>query len=125
VVDQKKERWRKKTGPKPKPKSELRKHQVNARLNEAELKQLDQGRPEKVTRGSWIRIRALARELPRPIPEINRDAWTALATAVANLNQLTKAVNQGRVTGVTPAELEALTTQVQNLRLELLKGGRD
>lgn len=124
MVVQKKEKWRKKTGPKPKPESELRKHQVNARLNSAELDQLDQGRPEKMTRGSWIRIRALARDLPRPIPEINREAWTALATAVANLNQLTKAVNQGRVTGVTPAELAELVEQVQAVRIQLLGGNR-
>ena len=92
-------------------------------MTSAELAELDRGRPEKVTRGSWLRIRALGRELPRPIPEVNREAWTTLATAVGNLNQLAKAVNQGRVTGVTPADLAELTDQVQALRQMLLQGG--
>jgi hypothetical protein len=94
-------------------------------VTDAELRRLDQGRPEKMTRGEWLRTKALKRDLPRAIPEVNREAWTTLSTAVANLNQLAKAINQGTRSELAAADLSDLVAQVQAVRLQLLGEGPD
>jgi hypothetical protein len=114
-----KRRWWK-SGPKPKPISELRRHPITCRLNDAELVRLDQGRPDKTTRGEWLRAKALKRDLPRAIPTLNRQAWTMLSTAVANLNQLAKSVNQGLRSDLVAADFYELTAQIKVVRLQLL-----
>lgn len=101
-------------GPAPKSNAEVRRHQVNARLNDDELVLLDRGRPEKITRGTWLRTLALNRKLPRPIPEINREAWAELARVAANLNQLTRHFNQGG------GDLDAAMGEVAELRNKLI-----
>ena len=84
------------------------------------MEQLDERRPVKISRGSWLRIRAFKRALPREVPELNREAWTVLSKAVANLNQLSKSVNQGLRSELAAADLDEITTQVQEVRLQLL-----
>ena len=83
---------RKRRGPKPKPAGEKRGASVTGRLTPAELAQLDAGRGA-LPRGEWLRTLALARRLPRGIPEINLEAYGALARAASNLNQLSRRAN--------------------------------
>ena len=52
--------WRKR-GPKPRPKAELRRHPVTCRVTDAELAEIDDRRPEGMTRGEWLRTAALRR----------------------------------------------------------------
>ncbi|MDT7953054.1 MAG: mobilization protein [Acetobacteraceae bacterium] len=60
----------------------------------------------------------------RIVPELNREAWTELARALSNLNQLAHASNAGRTLGPELAPLiESVRDQVAALRLSLL-GGR-
>jgi hypothetical protein len=108
-----------KRGPKPKSEEEKRKHPVTCRLTDREMEQLDKGKPENMTRGEWLRTKALKRKLPRSIPEINRQAYTNLARLAGNLNQYIKAINQGRATGPAP-ELNFLYDEVQKLRGQLI-----
>lgn len=81
-------------GPKPKPSHELRRHSVSCRLTDEEIAILDQRRG-KVSRGEWLRLAALSAP-PRIVPEVNKVAWADLSRAAGNLNQLMRAVNEGR-----------------------------
>jgi hypothetical protein len=97
----------------------MRTRQVNARLTEAEYKALITGKPAGVPVGVWLRTRALKRRLPRAIPEVNQQAWASLARVSGNLNQLARAINEGRADrpAVDLAELRRL---VDDLRRELI-----
>ena len=90
-------RPRAKRGRKPKSAPEKRQHLVACRLTDAEQAQLERGRGAlprgALPRGEWLRTLALARRLPRAIPEINLEAYGALARAASNLNQLSRRAN--------------------------------
>jgi hypothetical protein len=82
-------------GPTPKPVAEQRRHAVSCRLTDAEIARLDELRGE-VTRGEWLRLAAMAKP-PRIVPTVNKVAWADLARAAGNLNQITRAINEGRL----------------------------
>lgn len=87
-----------KRGRKPVPKDRQRRHAVTCRLTDAELARVDAARGE-VSRGEYLRLAAL-KVPPRVVPEINREAWSDLARASGNLNQLARIANeQGKVSG--------------------------
>jgi hypothetical protein len=109
-------------GPDPKPREEQRLHPVSCRLTDAELALLDERRG-KISRGEWLRRAALAQP-PRIVPEINKQAWSELSRTASNLNQMTRALNEG---GWKPAdELEAkralqlLWGQLKTVRAQLI-----
>lgn len=107
-------------GPTPLPLAELRTHTVSVRLNAAELADLDRDRaPVHMQRGEYLRA-ASRGELPKTIPEINREAWANLARAVGNLNQFQAAINEGRAAGYPAQTIEELRDLVQKLRAELI-----
>lgn len=89
------EQKKRRHGPKPKPASEQRRHPVSCRLTDAELARLD-ARRGQVSRGEWMRLAALGKP-PRIVPEVNKVAWADLARAAGNLNQITRAINEGRL----------------------------
>lgn len=101
---------------------ELRKHSVSCRLTDSEINRIDTSRPTGWRRGSWLRALALDRKLPKKIPAVNLTAWKVLATAVANLNQISKHLNQKLRTDLQRSELLELRESVQQLRNELLQG---
>lgn len=86
---------RRRHGPTPKPESEQRRHAVSCRLTDAELARLDELRGE-VSRGEWLRLAAMAKP-PRIVPTVNKVAWADLARAAGNLNQITRAINEGKM----------------------------
>ena len=74
-----------------------------------------------VTPCQWLREAALSRRLPSPpVPEVNRQEYSALARLGSNLNQLARAVNEGRPVTVPSALLQRLTGEVARLRLALI-----
>lgn len=81
-------------GPKPKPLQEQRRHGVSCRVNDAEIAIIDERRGQ-VSRGEWLRLAALSKP-PRIVPEVNKVAWADLARTAGNLNQLARAINEGR-----------------------------
>lgn len=85
---------RRRRGPVPKSEGARRQHAVSCRLTNAELARLDELRGG-VSRGEWLRLAALSKP-PRIVPEVNKVAWADLARAAGNLNQLTRAINEGR-----------------------------
>lgn len=111
-------------GPPPKPGSELRRHPVACRLTDRELARLDAGRPPGASRGEWLRRLALARTLPRPVPEANKTMWSRLSTLASNLNQLARAWNAD---GIAPdiATTRRLLADIRAALVGLEVGGRD
>ena len=107
---------RSRRGPKPLPPVDLRTHSVNARLNSAELAQLDMQRGE-IQRGEYFRVAALHR-LPPSIPQINLDAWRDLARLAGNLNQYISALHRRRI--VPPLDVTVLLAEVRALRFCLV-----
>ena len=116
-----------KCGRKKLPSNEKRKHQVKCSFTSAEMVQLGNGKPENMSWGEWLRLKALARKLPRAIPEINQQAWVSLGKGLGNLNQLVKHLNQGEwylIGDLTEPQalniINSLKADIQSLRLELL-----
>lgn len=101
------------------PENEKRKHAVTCRLTDDEKTKVDQLRGA-ITRGEWLRRAALGKP-PRMIPELNRQAWVELARLTANLNQLARAVNEGK-RDLPQVDFESLRELTQQLRLELIGG---
>lgn len=70
------------------PIAKKQRHQVNSRLNDFEILQVDKLRGN-VSRGEYLR-RAAFNNAPQIIPEINLEAWSSLSRSASNLNQLAK-----------------------------------
>jgi hypothetical protein len=76
----------------------------------------------------WLREAALTRRLPSPpVPAINIEQYAELARLAANLNQLAKHANAGRMVSVNDELLRSTTAEVQRLRQALLgnSGGEE
>lgn len=73
-----------------------------------------------MTPTAWMRRAALSlAPLRAVVPAVNRKAYAELARLAANLNQITRAANEGRVS-LSPVLFKLLRKEVQQLRLELL-----
>ncbi len=105
-------------GPVPLDACDKRRHTVSARLNDAELAQLDSSRG-RFQRGEWMRMAGIGK-LPPTIPSVNREAWAVLASVVSNLNQCQAAINQGKAHAIPAWVLDALRDGVQDLRRDLI-----
>jgi len=82
-----------KRGPKKLDEKEKRIHTVSVRLNDNELKKLDERRLlSKMQRGEYLRVVSL-KKVPHVIPKINQDAWVELSRAASNLNQIAYKLN--------------------------------
>ena len=112
-------RPRAKRGRKPKSAPDKRQHLVACRLTDAEQAQLERGR-SALSAGEWLRTLALARRLPRAIPEINLEAYRALARSAANLNQLARRVN-----AADRLEISELAATLATFRAALLGVGSE
>ncbi len=101
-----------------------RRHCVSVRVNEAELARLDRERGH-YRRGEWLR-RSWLKTTPRQaVPEVNRDAWAALARVSGNLNQLAYHANSSCSLSEKDKEklfplLDEVKIRVEQLRNDLL-----
>lgn len=102
-------------GPQPRPAGDLRTVSVACRLTDAELGQLLSGKPKGMSNGEWLRTRALARRLPRPVPELNLEAWRVLAKVAGNLATVATAMRGGEW-----VEEFEVRRQIDSLRLALI-----
>jgi hypothetical protein len=105
-----------KRGPKLLALDALRTHTVSVRLNSTELAWLDDAR-KHMQRGEYLRY-ASRGVLPPTIPSINLKAWSELAKASSNLNQLARKVNGGMA-----VEVIEVRSILDAFRLLLLGGG--
>lgn len=88
---------RRRHGPAPLDAADKRWHTVSVRLSDTELASLDSHRSTvRMQRGEYLRAASLHR-LPPTIPELNREAWVALARTAACLNQIAHRLNAGDV----------------------------
>ena len=112
---------------------ERRTHLVGVFVNEAELTELRRrgdaaGIADLAT---YIRRAVLAQRPPRgAVPAVNVAAYQELARTAANINQVTRHLNEGGRLDVTGTArladaLDRLTVQVRALRLALMRGGDD
>ena len=106
---------RSRRGRKPQPPQCLRRHSITCRLTDAERADLLRGKPEGMTGGEWLRVRALKRTLPPSIPAINREAWRDLARVAGNLTTVATAMRGGRY-----KELDEIRQVVAELRRRLI-----
>ncbi len=117
----------------PIPVHERRTHLVGVFVNEAELTELRRrgdatGMADLAT---YVRRAVLAQRPPRGVvPAVNVAAYQDLARTAANLNQVTRHLNEGgRLDATGTARLadvlDRLTAQVRALRLALMRGGDD
>lgn len=79
------------------PDHERRQFQVNVSLTRAEVELLD-ARRGRISRTAYLRGLLKPSALPkqREVPEVNRDAYAELARLAANVNQITKHLNETR-----------------------------
>ncbi len=78
-----------------------------------------------LTVSELVRRRLLRRQLPRPVPAINREAWSRLGPLAANLNQYVRAIHQGQAAGAPLALLEAMRAELQALRRMMVDDPKD
>jgi hypothetical protein len=64
---------------------------VSVRLNKPELAILEAKRGN-LMKGEFLRMAALD-QLPKVVPELNKDAWIELSRAASNLNQVAHKLN--------------------------------
>jgi hypothetical protein len=114
---------KKKTGPKPKPQAELRRHPITCRVTDGELEHIDAYRG-RMTRGEFIRTVALKRKMPRPIPEPNLKKWAELNKLANNINQLARVANKAKQVKYNDA-FNKIYKQIQAVRRDLIGGGHE
>ena len=73
---------------------------------------------------TFIRETALGKKITA-LPTVNIQHWQALARTTANLNQLAKQLNEGKLVSIDTLLLVELKEQVQALRLDLLDNPND
>ncbi len=101
------------------PSNRIRKHTVTVRLNDLELKQVNDLR-NQASKSCWLRSSAL-QQLPPSVPEINREAWHQLTASLQKLNDLTSFLNR-RGTDAQPLsqEVNAIKVKLAHVRDALL-----
>lgn len=92
---------------------EVRNYKLRVMLNNEELSILD-GVRGKHSRAEAMRFLML-NELPAPIPELNASAWSELARASANLNQLAHRANAGET-----LQIDEVRRELESFRARLI-----
>lgn len=104
-------------------KEQLRTHCVSVRFNHEELQLLNSNRGEK-SKGEWLRLASLNR-LPVMVPQINIEAWKALADISQRLNKLLNHLeSKSDGSNLTRTEIFAVKRQISELRSCLTAASR-
>lgn len=100
-----------------KTKKEIRTNRISLRLKDSELEAIQKNAKDTNARKVALYIRNSAlNKLPVEVPELNKESWVVLATAVANLNQLMKKLNNPK----GQAQVEDIKNTITELRSSLL-----
>lgn len=85
----------------------------------AKLKEL--AKTHGVTVGEYCRLKALGGRMPKtPVPAINIKKYQELSRLNANLNQLMKSVNAGKIVNIENDFIKKIYEEVTNLRIDLI-----
>jgi len=103
-----------------KPPEQARSTVVPIRLTQIERDELQsKARDASVSLSEYVRRAAFLRRLPpRSVPEVNRETYVELARVGNNLNQLMRAIHEGRVQVLLPealAQVQDVLTQFKEL----------
>lgn len=90
-----------------------RQHCVSVRMNSDELDRLNMLRG-RVRRGTYLRL-LFNDSLPASVPEVNQQAYSELARAASNLNQLAHHLNIGG-----HVDMQEVLDALGNFRLRLI-----
>ena len=95
---------------------------VPVRLTPEERERLKaQAQPSGMSLSEFVRRAALKRRMPpSAAPEVNRETYTQLCRIGNNLNQLMRAVNESRASGVDPGLLTELRGLVKEVGFQTL-----
>lgn len=94
---------------------------IDLYLNAEERREIEaKARKAGLPLSAFIRRAALGQKVEAPPGEFSLRRWQELARTTANLNQISKSLNEGRATAIEPAVIDELAEQVRHLRLELL-----
>ena len=107
---------------KSKTQKEIRTNRISLRLKDSELEAIQKNAKDTNARKVALYIRNSAlNKLPVEVPELNKESWVVLATAVANLNQLMKKLNSKNNDGESlKIKVDEIKTNVDELRSSLL-----
>ena len=98
---------------------DLRTNRISLRLTDSELASIQGNAKDTNARKVALYIRNSAlNKLPVEVPELNKTAWVILATAVANLNQLMKKMNNPNSKG--SVQISEVSKTLKDLRMSLL-----
>ena len=98
---------------------DLRTNRISLRLTDSELASIQSNAKDTNARKVALYIRNSAlNKLPVEVPELNKTAWVILATAVANLNQLMKKMNNPNSKG--SVQISEVSKTLKDLRMSLL-----
>ena len=101
------------------PPNRIRKHTVTVRLNDFELKQVNDSR-NQLSKSCWLRSSAL-KQLPPSVPEINKEAWNQLTASLQKLNDLTSfLIRRGTDAQLLSHEVTVLKLKLSHVRDALL-----
>lgn len=97
--------------------TDIRTNRISLRLTDSELAAIQRNAKDTNARKVALYIRNSAlNKLPVEVPELNKESWVILATAVANLNQLMKKINNPN----GKAQVNEIKETVDSLRSSLL-----
>lgn len=101
------------------PPNRIRRHTVTVRLNDFELKQVNDSR-NQLSRSCWLRSSAL-QQLPPIVPEPNKEAWNQLTASLQKLNDLTSfMIRKGTDAQLLSHEVTILKLKLSHVRDALL-----
>jgi Bacterial mobilisation protein (MobC) len=84
----------------------------------------EQARPYRVSLSEFVRRAVLKRRMPvAAAPEVNRETYRELCRIGNNVNQLARAVDEGRAPGVDPKLLVELQRIVKEVGLQCVGVG--
>lgn len=101
------------------PPNRIRRHSVTVRLNDFELKQVNNSR-NQLSKSCWLRSSAL-QQLHPTVPEPNKEAWNQLTASLQKLNDLTSYLNlRGTDAQLLSHEVTVLKLKLSHVRDALL-----
>lgn len=95
---------------------------VGFKCTDSEIEKLARLAEEyQTTIGEFCRVKSLGSRMPKvPVPKINIEKYQELSRLSSNLNQLMKAINEGKINNVECDFVRKIYDEVANLRKELI-----